>query len=185
MKLPRWLDSIKTRVTLSVLVVFLVSLWVLALLTTRMLERDITELVTNAQTSVTVQMASQLDGALTERIHALEKTAALITPAMMQDTRSLQSFLEDRVLLQEMFNVSVLALDAYGISVADAPYDPARIGFNYRTFIDAFSRTLEENQSFIGDPLVGRLLDEPLIPFSVPFGTITDSYWALWVARSI
>ncbi|HMA98476.1 MAG TPA: hypothetical protein VKO38_03350 [Wenzhouxiangella sp.] len=99
MRFPPWLDSIKTRVTLSVLVVFLVSLWALALLTTRILERDITELVTDSQTSVTVQLAAQLDRALSVRIQALEKTAALITAEMMQDTAALQRFLENRVLI--------------------------------------------------------------------------------------
>ena len=168
MRFPPWLDSIKTRVTLSMLVVFLVGLWALALLTTRILERDITELVTDSQTSVTVQLAAQLDRALSVRIQALEKTAALITAEMMQDTAGLQRFLENRVLLQEMFNVSVLTLDADGISIADAPYNPARIGFNFRTFLDAFAKTLDQNRPFIGDPLIGRFSDEPLIPFSVP-----------------
>ncbi len=41
MKCSLWPNSIKTRVTLSALGVFLLSLWMLAFLTTRILEQEI------------------------------------------------------------------------------------------------------------------------------------------------
>jgi hypothetical protein len=168
MKPPFWPDSIKTRVTLSALGVFLLSLWVLAFLTTRMLEADISQLVADAQASATVHMAAQLDRELGAKVQALEQVAALIRPEMMSNPAELQQFLEEQLLLQAMFNVSVLAVNRDGIGIADVPYSADRVGTNYRSRVDAFETALDEGRSRIGKPIIGISTRQPLIPIAAP-----------------
>ena len=168
MKFSLWPDSIKARVTMSALVVFLLSLWVLAFLTTRILEKDIRQLVADAQTSATSQMAAQLDRELGSRLVALERIAAGINADMIENPDAVQQLLEKQPLLQHMFNVSVLALNKNGISIADFPMMAERIGINYRERIDAFAVALDEGRAHIGNPLVAPTIGVPLIPLAVP-----------------
>ncbi len=168
MKCSLWPDSIKTRVTLSALGVFLVSLWILAFLTTRILERDISQLVADAQASATNQMALLIDRELHSRLAALEHKAALISSDLMADSAALQNSLDQRTLLKSFFNVSVLAVNREGIGIADSPYLQERIGINYRERVDAFAVALDEGQASIGSPLRGLSTGQPLIPLAVP-----------------
>jgi len=168
MKLSLWPESIKARVTLSALGVFLLSLWVLAFLTTQILERDISQLVANAQTSAAIQMASRIDTELQSRVAALEHKASLIDDDLMADPLALQQDLEQTPLLKSFFNVSVLAVNAEGIAIADTPYLAERIGLNYRDRVDAFAAVLDQGRATVGSPLIGQSTGQPLIPLAVP-----------------
>jgi PAS domain S-box-containing protein len=168
MKLSLWPESIKARVTLSALGVFLLSLWVLAFLTTRILERDISQLVAEAQTSAARQMALQIDRELQSRLGALKHKASLIGSDLMADPAALQKDLEHTPLLKSFFNVSVLAVKRDGFSIADTPYLPERIGINYRERVDSFVIALDEGRANVGMALMGLSTGQPLIPLAVP-----------------
>ncbi|MFO7765054.1 MAG: ATP-binding protein [Pelovirga sp.] len=163
-----WPQSIKTRVTLSALGVFLLSLWGLAYLTTRILEQDISQLVADAQTSAARQMALQIDKELQSRLQALEHKASLIDSELMADPRALQQDLAQTPLLKSFFNVSVLAVNNDGIGIADTPYLPERIGVNYRDRVDAVAVALDEGRANVGTALLGLSTGQPLIPLAVP-----------------
>jgi len=168
MKWNLWKDSIKTRVTLSALVVFLLSLWVLAFLITRILERDISQLVADAQASAVTQVASQIDRELKSRLVALEQIAARINTEMIDSPNAVQQLLEAQPLLQNLFNVSVLATNSAGTGIADVPYNKERIGINYRGRVDAVDIALDKGRAHIGRPIIGISTGQPLIPFAVP-----------------
>ena len=163
-----WPDSIKTRVTLSALGVFLLSLWILSLLMTRILEQDISQLVADAQASATAQMAAQLDRELGGRLAALAQIAARINAEMIEDPAAVQQLLEEQPLLQDLFNVSVLAVNGAGIGIADVPLMAERIGINYRGRVDAITTALDEGRAHIGRPIIGVSTNQPLIPLAVP-----------------
>ena len=63
--------SIKTRITLATLGVFLASLWTLSLFSTRGLQRDIEKLVSADQLVTAGLIAEQLDHELKERLQSL------------------------------------------------------------------------------------------------------------------
>jgi PAS domain S-box-containing protein len=168
MKFSLWPESIKARVTLSALGVFLLSLWVLAFLTTRILERDISQLVADAQASATSHMAAQLNRELGSRLLALERIAIGINADMIENPDAVQHLLEAQPLLQDLFNVSVLTLNKNGIGIADAPFMAERIGINYRERVDAFAIALDEGRANVGSPLMGLSTGQPLIPLAVP-----------------
>ncbi|MBD1401472.1 ATP-binding protein [Pelovirga terrestris] len=168
MKLSLWPESIKARVTLSTLGVFLLSLWLLAFLTTRMLERDISRLVADAQSSAARQMALQIDRELQSRLEVLEHKALLIDSDLMAHPVALQNVLQHQPIPNSLFNVSVLVVNNDGIAIADTSNLPERIGINYRERVDAFAIALNEGHANVGNPLMGLSTGQPLIPLAVP-----------------
>ena len=104
-----WPNSITNRVTLSALGIFVLSVWVFAFLTTRILEQDISQLVADAQVSATSQIAAQLDRELGGRLVALAQIAAF--------NRLLHSLHEHQQENQRFRTIADNAL--YGKSIAD------------------------------------------------------------------
>ena len=165
---PQSWDSIKTRVTLSALGAFLLGLGLLAFFTTRILERDISQLIADTQAATVEQMALQLDRELGGRLTALERVAAGIDSDVLAQTDDVQAFLEAQPLLQDLFNVSVLAVDRRGVGIADVPYRPERVGVSFRDRVDAITTALDEGRPSIGRPIVGASTGHPLIPLATP-----------------
>ena len=92
--------SIKTRVTLFTLAIFLVTFWSLGFYASRLLHEDMKHLLGEQQSSMVSFMAASINEELNNRLRALEDTAKQITPALMADPSALQSFLEQRPILQ-------------------------------------------------------------------------------------
>jgi hypothetical protein len=70
-------------------------------------------------------------------LKALEKTAGIITPAMLGNAASMQTFLEDRSVLASMFNAGIHVNRPNGILIADSQVSAGRIGVDYsdRTYM--------------------------------------------------
>ena len=83
MNSPPSRHSLKTRITLATLGVFLASLWTLSLFSTRGLQRDIEKLVSADQLVTAGLIAEQLDHELKERLQSLQ--------ALEKQLRALQS----------------------------------------------------------------------------------------------
>jgi hypothetical protein len=92
--LPR--QSLKTRITLSTLAIFVVSLWSLSFYASQMLHRDMERLSGEQQFSTASFMATVILHELQERLSALEKVARTTAPAILDNTAALQTFLEQR-----------------------------------------------------------------------------------------
>ena len=168
MNVPWLPHSIKTRVTLSALAVFLLSLWLLSSLTSWLLEKDTTQLVANAQTSAASQVAAQIDRELNSRLEALEQSAEMIGNDLMADPVALQKALEQCPLLKTLFTGSVQVVNSSGISIANAPYTAERIGTEYRHQVDAIAAALDDGRASVGSPRIGLVTGQPLVPLAVP-----------------
>ena len=163
-----WPESIKARVTLSALGVFLLSLWLLSSLTSWLLEKDTTQLVANAQASAASQVAAQIDRELNGRLEALEQSAEMIGNDLMADPVALQKALEQWPLLETLFTGSVQVVNSSGISIANAPYTAERIGTEYRHQVDAIAAALDDGRASVGSPRIGLVTGQPLVPLAVP-----------------
>ncbi len=159
--------SLKTRVTLFSLVIFVLSLWLLAFYTSKMLRTDMAQLLGNQQRSTVDLVAANIDQELRERLSALEMIAAdisnreLISPTMQQDN------LERRSILPFLFNGGFFITDAAGIAVASIPVEAGRIGINYSRF-DNVAAALGEGKSAIGALTIGVVLQVPVFSLAVP-----------------
>jgi PAS domain S-box-containing protein len=159
--------SLKTRITLITLIIFLISLWSLSFYASRMLRDDMQRLLGAQQFSTVSLLAKEVDQDLAERLRALEGLAADVTPAMLGDAASIQSLLENSQLLKALFNGGVLAHSIDGKAIADVPRSAGRLGVNYmdRDFV---AGALMEGKSTIGRPVIGKKLMRPIIGMAVP-----------------
>ncbi len=159
--------SIKTRVTLFTLVIFVCSVSAVAFYASRMLRDDMQRLLGEQQYATSASLAAVIHGELDERVKSLTAIAATITPAMMRDTAALQSLLEQRPILQANFNAGIAVGDRYGTAIAEFPRNFGRVGVNYR-HIDYVADVLEQNRASISAPAVGPTSKVPVFGMGVP-----------------
>src|SRR5664279_4021873 len=101
--------SLKTRLTLFTLAVFLIGIWSLAFYASRMLREDMQRQLGEQQFATVSLVAAQVNSDLDERLKALEKIASDITPGRLKNASGLQTLLEQRPILQIMFNGGIRA----------------------------------------------------------------------------
>jgi len=123
-----WRLSLKSRVTLFTLLIFLLGTWGLAWYATRMLGAEQQQLLGQQQFANVSLVADQINVALGSRLKALETVAGRSGPAMQAGPAALQSWLEQNVLLADLFNLGVLAYDTDGTVLAEWPLRAGRAG---------------------------------------------------------
>ncbi|MGB4065431.1 MAG: PAS domain S-box protein [Azonexus sp.] len=159
--------SLKTRLTLFTLAVFLIGIWSLAFYASRMLREDMQHQLGEQQFATVNLVAAQVNSELEERLKGLEKVASEITPGMLNKADSLQAFLEQRPILQLMFNGGVRIAGPDALAVASVPYSDERVSTSYIDR-DYMIGALKEGKSTIGRPVLGRVLQAPVIGMAVP-----------------
>jgi diguanylate cyclase (GGDEF)-like protein/PAS domain S-box-containing protein len=159
--------SLKTRVTLFTLTIFLLGIWSLAFYASRMLREDMQRLLGEQQSSIVSFIAAEIDHELDDRIEALELIARVIDAPLLDNPAALQKFLAQRFVLHNLFNSGVIAYRADGTVIADVPLSSGRIGVNYMG-IDTVAAALQEGKSTIGRPVMDKKLLAPAFGITVP-----------------
>jgi len=159
--------SLKTRVTLFTLSIFVITIWTLSYYAVRMLKDDMQNMLGAQQASSVSHLADNINQELENRIRILEKVASIITPDVLNNKKALQQLLEQRLILQGTFNGGVITLGLDGTVLADLPVSMGRVGINYidREYI---SGTLKGGKPTIGKPVVGKKPLVPLFGMAVP-----------------
>ena len=159
--------SINTRVTLFTLVIFLVSIGALGFYASRMLREDMQHVLGEQQFSTVSVIAHEINDRLADRLMALDTMAKEVSPAMLANATAVQTLLQQRPLLQLLFNAGAFATRTDGIAVADVPGSAQRIGVNYldRDFIIT---ALKEGRASVGRPVIGKQLKAPIFALAVP-----------------
>lgn len=166
------LHSLKTRVTLFTLVVFLLSIWSLVLFADRTLRQDVQSLLGKQQHLTASLLAAEVNRELESGLHALSRVAAQITPQMMGDPATLQKTIESFPIFQERFNTGTYVADSKGVAIASLPLSTNRAGLSYldRDYIQG---VLKSGRPVIGRPVIGRVVNAPVLGLGVP---IFDQY---------
>lgn len=159
--------SLKTRITLFSLAIFLISIWSLTFYASQMLRADLEQLSSEQQFASVSLLAAQIDGQLTERLDALQTVAASIEPNLLNDPRRLQRFLQGLPLLHQLFNAGTFATGLDGVATASLPVALGRAGVSYLDR-DYIANALQSGTPTIGQPIMGRLLKVPAIAMAVP-----------------
>jgi diguanylate cyclase (GGDEF)-like protein/PAS domain S-box-containing protein len=160
------LRSLKNRVTLLVLGVFVLGIWALALYAGRVLRDDLQAQLGEQQFFTVSLMAHEINDRLNDRMQALENLAEPVARAMTSKGPAVQTLLEQRPNLHNLFNGGVWVAAQDGTAIADVPLSAQRLGVNYmdRDFIAA---VLKDGKSTVGRPLMGKQLQAPLFAISV------------------
>ncbi len=159
--------SLKARITLSTLVIFLSSLWALSFYASQMLQEDMARLLGEQQAATSAYAASELQGKLDDRIKSLEMIAQAIDTSLIENPAALQKFLDQRFVLHTQFNDGVLAYRADGTAIAASPNLPELIGVNYLDR-DYLVGAIKNGKSTIGQPVIGRIIKAPIFHLAVP-----------------
>ncbi len=165
------LQSLKTKVTIFTVAIFLIGIWSLAFYATRLLREDMQRLFGDQQYSTVSLVAAQVDQELADRLKALEKVAESVSPAMMADTATVQALLEQRPLFQSLFNGGTFVTRLDGVAIASIPLLAGRFGGNYleRDFMIA---ALKEGKTSIGKPFMDGKSAVPTLVMAAPIRDI-------------
>lgn len=148
--------SIKARVTLFTLAMFVLSLVVLSLFASHELRTDMQQQIRQQQQSALSLLSEFVSQGLTIRLQALEKSAQRITPVLMDDPAALQAELKQQAALEDLFNSGLLVMNREGTAIGESSFGPDRLGTNYLDRMH-IQLALRHNRSAIGQPVTGRI----------------------------
>ena len=159
--------SIKTRVTLLTLVIFMLGIWALEYYASWILHEDVQRQLGEQQFSMASTLAREVNHELGARMEILEKAAGRVTPSMLGNAAAIQAFLDELLILQEPFNSGVIAYRLDGTAIAEVPLSGGRIGLN---FIDRddLAAALREGKSTIGKPHLSKKHKNPEFAMAMP-----------------
>ena len=161
-------QSLKTRLTLFTLAIFLIGIWSLAISTNRMLLDDMQRQLGEQQFSTVSFVAAEVNQALEDRMASLKIVANEITPARLHSAANTQALLEQHPIFLRLFNGGVIAVGLDGTALAAAPYfAPQRLGVNYM-YVQSVAAALREGKSSIGSPVIGKVMKTPLFEMTAP-----------------
>ena len=160
-------DSLKTRVTLLSLGVFLIGIWSLSFYSIRLLRKDLHTLLGDQQFATVSALAADINESLEEHMAALTTVAASIDQTTMGSLPGLQALLNQRPILGNLFNGGVIVHGIDGTAIADVPLAAGRIGVNYMD-IAVVAVALKEGRSTVGAPVMGKRLGVPVFGMAVP-----------------
>jgi hypothetical protein len=151
--------SVKTRITLTMLAVFLGGLWSLAYYASQLLRKDMERLLGEQQFSSVSVLAASLNGELSERIRALDLVAHAIDGPLLADPPRLQQFLDRLIILKTIFNAGVHVVDANGAGV---------MGMHQAGLTGASDAVGEAMRAVLADgkTRIGRTANSPSFPSS-------------------
>ena len=162
-------QSLKTRVTLFTLAIFVVSIWAVSLYASRTMQDDMQRVLGEQQFATVSVVAADINAELGDHLRALERIAVDITPAIIGNPKALQALLVQRPVFQLLFNAGSYVTGLDGIVIAEFPASGKRIGLNFLN--DANSAYLVEalkGKSIVGAPFAGRVLKAPVVPMAAP-----------------
>lgn len=159
--------SIKSKITLSMLTIFLVGIWSLASYASHMLREDLRDLLGKAQLSTVSNLTAQISREVRDRMEALKVTAAPLDQAALTNRPALQAYLRERPILQRLFNGGVVVVGADGTAIAEVAPEVGRVGVNYRD-IASVAAALQHGATVIGPPVMGKRLGAPVFDMVVP-----------------
>jgi len=159
--------SLKTRVTVATLLIFVLSLWALSFFASLMLRKDMVRLLGEQQYSTVSILAADIDRELKFRIETLGKVAALSTTTMAESNAASQRLIELNPALEMLFNGGVVVTDVNGLAIADLPLPAKRIGVNFMN-VDVVAAAIREGKSSISRPVPGITQKSPVLGIAAP-----------------
>lgn len=158
--------SLKTRVTLFTLAMFVAGIWAMAFYASQTLRTDMQRLLGEQQFSTVSFIAARVNRELADRLHALEKIAATISPGKYSP-EAVQNTMALLPLFQSMFNGGNFVTGMDGIVSASTLVSAYRPGMDLmdRDYIRA---ALMEGKATIGRPVMDEALGVPVVKMAVP-----------------
>lgn len=162
--------SIKVRVTLLILIIFLVGIWSLALYVSKTLRNNFVEQLSEQQLSVASVLANNINHQFNEQLEDLQAIAATITHLQAADVAVVQQRLRNLTILQRHFNGGIYLIGADNAVLAHVPpahANPAQSQPDLRAS-DAIATVLASGRPAIGGPKIDKQTNTPAFHMTVP-----------------
>ena len=163
--------SLKSRVTVFALAIFLASIWILAFYVSQKLQEDLQQLLAKQQFSVVSVKADEVNRELGERLMALGRISSSLMPDPLTEAEALSELLDERPVLLTQFSGGVIVVGLDGVVVAEAPLPAQRVGINYLA-VDSVATTINDGRSAISQPFMDKALHAPVFVMGVPIRDI-------------
>jgi diguanylate cyclase (GGDEF)-like protein/PAS domain S-box-containing protein len=158
--------SLKSRVTLFTLAIFLICIWSLAFYGRIILRETMRQTLGEQQFSTASFIAAGVNHELDDRLRALAGIAATITPAVLADPATLGATLEQRPIFQSMFDRRTFFARLDGVATASALL---RAESGDQGFMDAdLVAAALKGKATIGRPFAGKKSLAPMVGLAVP-----------------
>ena len=166
--------SLKTKISITTLAIFLAGLWSLSFYAIQTLRGDMRRLLGEQQFSTLSMVADQVNRELENRLQVLQVVADGAAPIMRDGgPGAIQTYIEQRLTLLTMFNGGLIIVDATGTVVAQLSSSVARIGVNCLD-IDVVATALKDGKATIGRPAIGQQLSGPVFGVGAPIRDAHD-----------
>ena len=159
--------SLKTRVTLFTLVIFVLGIWSLTFYTSRLLRADLQTLLGAQQFTTVSMVAKHIEQELENRLQSLEMVTHRISPAMMTHPDALKILLDEHVVTQSMFSSGLFVLGPDGTAMAETTTGGGRVGHNFLSRDDV-TAALKQGKAAIGLPHFDKVKKNPEFGTTVP-----------------
>ena len=158
--------SLKARVTLTTLAILLIGIGSLAFYTSKTMREDMDHLLGDQQQATVRLVAAAINSDFHDRIEALHGVALGTDAQLVSDPKALQTWLEQRSLLQVFFNAGIFVTRIDGVAVAEFPLI-GRVGLNYMDR-DHVAAALTEGKTTVGKPTIGKRVRAASFAITVP-----------------
>ena len=160
-------SSLKVRVTLLTLAIFLLGIGLFAGYVTFTLRDDMQRVLGEQQFSTVSFIAADINDHVTENLGALEVEAARVSPALLRNTASLQEFLRNCPQLVRVFDAGITIYGPDADARARLPLRTATMDRN-DTDMDSIRSVLTGGKAQVGRPIKNPLSQFAVITMVVP-----------------
>jgi diguanylate cyclase (GGDEF)-like protein len=159
--------SIKHRVIMFTLAVFVVSILSLSFYASRMLQKDMLNQLGGQQYATVSLLVENLSNELSERMSAVKVFSRELRRVEFSDHAALQNHLEHNPVFRNLFNGGAFIVGLDGVAIADIPLSARRVGINYlnRDYVTA---ALRDGKTTISDVLLGKAAHSPIVAMATP-----------------
>jgi len=156
--------SLKFRLLILTVGLFVLVIWGLAFSAARVMESHLQQLLTRQQFAATVQMARELEYKLRDNLDGLQRAAAGLPTEL--DPKILTSLLAQRPLMHVAFSGGLMVVGLDGKAIARYPAADTS-GINYADR-DWFKQVVASGQPYVDKPIIGRVLLRPVLTLAAP-----------------
>jgi len=153
--------SLRTRITVGMLLTSLAVIWATALSLSHTLRQDMETTISAQQFSTVSLIASEIDRSVRERLGFIEAIAQRISPNDIQDNNKLQAYLEQSQLPDSIFNWGLMILDSKGVCIASTPVHLQRRGIDFGSY-PGVREILAGKHTHVADPLFSEHSKQPV-----------------------
>lgn len=155
------------RMALCILALFVVGVWALALTAHHLLQTNVLQTLSDQQSSAVAMLSAHVDGALLQRVAALDTVAKAIRVPLKGNPNTLLSRLPQLQTELPEFNGGIFITARDGTVIASAPSAPVRPGMNVRE--QAYIRSvLQSGKPAVSEPLRNMRQGFVLLALAVP-----------------